>query len=58
MSVGRLLQVIGLLAVGSGLMFGLYWHGYARAEWVELSGLLLGVVVFVAGHLLDRRRMR
>ena len=56
MSLGRLLQVLGLIVVAWGFFFSWILHDQPRAEWIELGALLSGVLVFIVGVRLDRRK--
>jgi len=55
-SLGRLLQVLGLIVVAWGFFFSWILHDQPRAEWIELGALLSGVLVFIVGVRLDRRK--
>ena len=57
MSAGRLLQLLGLIVVAWGFCFSCILHDQPRAEWIELGALLAGVLVFVVGVKLDRRKV-
>ena len=56
MSLGRFLQMIGLIVVAWGFFFSWILHDQPRAEWIELGALLAGVLVFIVGVKLDRRQ--
>jgi hypothetical protein len=50
--VAKALQAIGLVDVGAGLYLGLTMD---RGMWKELELTLVGLVLFYAGRLLERR---
>jgi hypothetical protein len=53
-TLGRFLQVLGLLAVPAGLLYGVA-SGRPNALQVELAVLAAGAVAFFAGTALARR---
>ncbi len=55
MSLGRLLQLLGMAEVGVGLVVGI---GLGGSMWVELIFLIIGVTLFTLGYYLDKRRRR
>ena len=55
MTVGRLLQILGMAEVLLALIIGLVLKGPMR---VELIFLIIGVLLFSLGYYIDRRRFR
>lgn len=49
MSLGRLLQILGLVVLPVGLIYGIESGSMA----VELMSLMIGALLFVAGRKLD-----